>query len=879
MNTPNRDDAGAMNPAHILFGLGLLAAALPAWPAEPVLRQTLNINREWKFLLGDHPGAELPAYDDIQWADVHLPHSFGLPYFLSPRFYLGYGWYRKVFEVPAAWQGKCVFVEFAGAYREAEVFVNGQSVGRNRSGYTGFSLEISGAVHPGRNVLAVRLNNLFDPTLAPRGGDHMFNGGIYRDVCLVVTDPVHVAWYGTFASTPQVSREAATVNVKTEVVNAQPRAAPVTVTTEVVDAQGATVACMQSIQTLAAGQTLVFDQTSAAIAKPQLWSPQTPYLYSVRTTVGAGGKAVDDYVTPLGIRWFKFTPDQGFFLNGEHYYFRGANVHQDQAGWGDAVTHTAIRRDVAMMKAAGFDFIRGSHYPHHPVFSDACDRLGLLFWSENDFWAAGGSSPDGHYNSGGAYPVEPEYQAAFEESVLEHLRTMIRIHRNHPSIIVWSTSNEPFFTESATLPKVRGLLQKEVALGHELDPTRPIAIGGAQRGGIDKLGDLAGYNGDGASMTEYLNPGVPSVVSEYSSTITDRPGKFEPGWGDLPRGAGQDPSQKYPWHYPWRSGEAIWCGFDHGTVCGYSLATMGLVDYFRLPKRAYYWYRQEYAGVPAPEERPAGKPAALRLSADKTSIVGTDGTDDVFLVVSVVDAAGRGLKESPPVTLTVESGPAEFPTGPSITFAPRSDIAIRDGLAAITCRSYYAGMSVIRASSPGLTDATIAITTTGTPAFVPGSTPAVKPRPYVRYEGRAKAGQQLRAFGLNNPTRASSEAPGHSRRLANDGDPATSWQADPADPTPWWQVDFERVLTVAQVKLRFPDDSAYGCRIEVSEHGDGDWKLLADSSLGPRRGKEQTFDIHATLKCRVLRVTFTRLPAGKPAGLAEFNVMALFAEG
>jgi beta-galactosidase/beta-glucuronidase len=137
---------------------------------------------------------------------------------------------------------------------------------------------------------------------------------------------------------------------------------------------------------------------------------------------------------------------------------------------------------------------------------------------------------------------------------------MIRVHRNHPSIIAWSTGNEDFFSQKQTLPQVRVLLSKEVAFAHELDPTRPVGIGGCQRGNIDKLGDIAGYNGDGARL--FIDPGIPSIVTEYGSTTAVRPGNYDPGWGDLNTANGQDKSQPYPWRYPWRSGEAIWCGFD-----------------------------------------------------------------------------------------------------------------------------------------------------------------------------------------------------------------------------------------------------------------------------------------------------------------------------
>jgi hypothetical protein len=539
------------------------------------------------------------------------------------------------------------------------------------------------------------------------------------------------------------------------------------------------------------------------------------------------------------------------------------------------VANAGFERDVKMMKEAGFDFIRGSHYPHDPAFSGACDRLGMLFWSENCFWGTGGFKGDGYWDCS-AYPVKPEDEKPFEESVRQQLREMIRIHRNHPSVIVWSMSNEPFFSDDRVMPKVREFLKGLVAYTHELDPTRPAAIGGCQRGGIDKLGDIAGYNGDGAALPEFLNPGVASVVSEYGSTVADRPGNYEPGFGELPKGAGQDKSQPFPWHYPWRSGEAIWCGFDHASIAGRKFGAMGLVDYFRLPKRAWYWYRNEYAKVPPPEWPQQGTPAGLKLEADKTTLQRADGTDDTHVVVTVVDAAGKPLSNSIPVTLAIESGPGEFPTGPSITFAPDSDITIRDGAAAIEFRSYYAGKTVIRATSPGLKDATLTVTTQGGPQFIEGKTPSVKPRPYVRFTGAAT--QAAATYGRTNPTRTSSESPGHSGSLANDGNPSTFWQAATTDQSAWLRVDLERIIAVNAIKLGFPWEGNYRYRVEISEDGNSGWRLVSDQTGTFATEKERTVAAQNGARGRFIRVTFTDLPHGKPAGISELEVTGSLAQ-
>jgi beta-galactosidase len=867
-----------------------LLLGLPFRAAAGDLRETDNFNREWKFQLGDVAGADAAAFDDSKWDDANLPHSFSTPYFAAGNsFYVGYGWYRKHFDVPKSWNGKRINLEFDGMFQVAEIFVNGRRLGEHKGGYTGFTFDITDAVKPGDNLVAVRVNNLWDPRLAPRAGEHVFSGGIYRDARLVVTAPVHVAWYGTFVTTPQVSKESGTVNVKTEVVNNSGAAKSVRLKTSVLDGKGKTVAQMESTQSIAANSTNTFDQTSPPLPNPKLWSPQHPDLYSVKTVVLDGGKAVDDFTSPLGFRWFKFTADQGFFLNGEHYYFKGANVHQDHAGWGDAVADSGFFRDVKMVKDTGMDFIRGSHYPHAPVFAAACDQIGILFWSENCFWATAGSrSPWG--SSG--YPTNPADEADFEASVKASLRDMIRINRNHPSIIVWSMDNEVFFSDNRVMPKVRNFLTNLVTYTHELDSTRPAAIGGCQRGNIDKIGDVAGYNGDGARL--YPNPGIPNVVTEYGSTMEDRPGHYAPGWGDLPSTPGADrnvsprgvtttnpnaqsdsstPRGEGSWRLPWRSGEVLWCAFDHGSIAGRKFGGMGFVDYFRLPKRQWYWYRNDYLHIPPPAWPSNGVPAGLKLSVDKTTLNSTDGTDDAQIIVTVVNRNGTPISNCPPVTLAIESGPGEFPTGPSISFAADSDIAIRDGVAAMEFRSYYAGKTVIRATSPGLKDATIQIVSRGGPKFIAGKTPPVKPRPYVRFTG-SPAATSLMTFGQGNPTRASSEAAGHSGRFANDGNAATFWQADAGDPNPWLIIDLERIVMVSQTKLTFPSPGNWRYRIEISPDGENNWRLLADQTQTAGTGAERADSVPGSPGSgRFVRVTVAGAPAGQTAAVAEVQVL------
>lgn len=817
-------------------------------------RESINLNSGWKYMRGDVANADRMEYDDSEWETVGIPHSFSIPYFMSKDFYTGYGWYRKTFALKRKDVGRKLFIEFDGVFQEAEVFVNGKNVGTHVGGYTGFFFDISKEVRAGNNVIAVRVNNIWKADVAPRAGEHTFSGGIYRNVRLVKKMPVYIDWYGIFVSTPGLAEKngkASTVKIYTDVCNKTDKPVELKLLTEVKDASGKTIASVESKEKLDANSVKKLEQSTREVKNPDLWHPEHPYLYKLVSSVYQGKKLLDRTETPFGFRWFEWTADKGFFLNGNHLFFRGANVHQDQAGWGDAVTEAAMRRDVLLMKEAGFDLIRGSHYPHAPAFSRICDEEGMLFWSEAPFWGIGGFRPDGHWDSS-AYPVNAKDEQAFEASALQQLEEMIRIHRNHPSIIAWSMSNEAFFSAPETLKGVRRLLKKMVDLSHQLDPSRPAAIGGAQRplgeGRIDKIGDIGGYNGDGATQPDFQNPGIPNVVSEYGSVTADRPGKYSPGWGDLQVNDG--------WKgRPWRSGQVIWCGFDHGSIAGSQLGKMGIVDYFRIPKRSWYWYRNEYSQVPPPEWPAQGVPAQLKLDASRITDILTDGTDDVQLTVTVLNAEGKPVSNSPAVDLKCISGPGEFPTGKMIRFQPDSDIRIMDGQAAIAFRSYYAGTSVIEASSPGLKPARIEITFRGDVAYKKGVTPEVEERPYVRFrkENKEKA---IQVFGRNNPTFASSQHEKQVAGLAADGNLNTYWQASQDDPSPFLILDTEKELEMKDIRVQFPQESVYRYVIEVS----GDrihWDIVMDKQNNDRK---ESFAAKAftdtAVRARFVRIRF-----------------------
>lgn len=643
------------------------------------VREKVLLNNDWKFMHGDFAEASQLDFEDEGWYDVGIPHSFGIPYYMENEFYVGYGCYRKWIDMPDSWQGKRLLLEFQGVFQVAQVYVNGQLTGEHAGGYTAFCVDVTSLMKPGRNLLMVRVNNEWSPVIAPRAGEYVFQGGIYRDVALIVTAPIHVAWYGTFVMAGEISQAQAMIRVETEIVNDAAR--PCSVQMEsIIRYKGEQVAKRVCNCKLQPGETKTFCEEQIRVDNPALWSPESTALYTLETTLFHQGEVCDQYATPFGIREVRFDAKEGFFLNGAHYPLLGANVHQDHAGWSDAVTQAGIRRDVQMIKECGMNFIRGSHYPHHTAFAQACDEIGVLFWSEMCFWGTGGPLQEGYWASS-AYPIYAEHQEAFEASCIAQLREMIRTNRNHPSILAWSMCNEVFFCDPSVTEKAKALLRRMVDVTHEEDPSRVAAVGGVQRGGFDLIGDVAGYNGDGASL--FLDPGFPNMVTEYGSYISQRPGVFEPHFTD---NTAQD--------FPWRSGKSIWCGFHHGSIFS-DMGAMGMIDYSRLPLRTWYWYRENLRGIPAAPESVEGKPARISLDSDR-DVISTDGTEDCHLVVRLLDAQGNRVNAECDVLLEVLSGDGRFPEGRNQLLTPKNN-TFHDGMGAMEMRAYFAGDITVRA--------------------------------------------------------------------------------------------------------------------------------------------------------------------------------------
>jgi len=643
-------------------------------------RTEFLVNRDWRFTKGDSAGAEGVDFDDAAWEPVGLPHSVSIPYWMELEVYEGDTWYRKTFEAPAEWQSRRAFVEFEGAFQHAWVYLNGKPLGEHKGGYTGFCYDMAPALnYGGKNVLAVRVRNGWDATIAPRAGDSIFPNGLNRNVRFIITNDQHIDWCGQFITTANVSEQSATIQVATEIKNEAETDVFCVVLVEVRDRDGQVVTQSETPVTLPAGQVVTVTQDLPAIADPNLWSPDSPYLYGVRTRLKNETGLLDDVHERLGIRWFEFTADEGFFLNGKHLYLWGFNVHEDRAGWGFTGTDAAMYRDMKLMKEAGANCIRACHNPHPRAFYSACDELGLLVWDELHFWGRGGfkGGEEGSYMAE-AYPAVPEPRPEFDRNLKSNLRDMIRERRNHPSIIAWSLGNETIMQmEEPLLSEVKRLFTELNAIAHERDPTRPTGMGQAYEG----IADIDGFNGGGP---QEKNGHGPILTTEFH-------------FGHEPEPAA------------WRSGAICWSGFDYGTHCGRpdgtSFGYFGAVDYHRLPRDRYYVMREQSTGIPQPAMPQDGAPSQLALSADKRTVK-NDGTDDAQLIVAVLDKDGNRIANDVPVGFAIVSGPGQLPTG-RMWETRTSNM----GRQAIEFRSHLAGTTVIEVSSPDAASASIEILT------------------------------------------------------------------------------------------------------------------------------------------------------------------------
>lgn len=341
-------------------------------------------------------------------------------------------------------------MQFDGVYRYSQVWLNGQLLGRRPYGYSSFQYELTPHLNlKGPNLLAVSVDNSAQPNSRWYTGS-----GIYRNVRLIVTDPLHVAHWGVSVTTPKVSPEEAVLRVETEVLNSSDEAAEVTIIARVVGPDGESIGQRETTRDAAVGGTTAFDD-SITVSKPKLWSIERPRLYRVETIVKQAGQVVDEVATLAGIRTAVFDKDRGFLLNGQQVELKGVNIHHDAGSLGAAVPQRAWQRRLEILKSIGCNAIRTSHNPPTPELLDLCDRMGFVVIDEAfDKWG----SP---------------YNHSFPEWGQRDLQDMIRRDRNYPCIVLWSVGNE---VDGQGGECYNEQLEQLVQWTREADPTWPVTV-------------------------------------------------------------------------------------------------------------------------------------------------------------------------------------------------------------------------------------------------------------------------------------------------------------------------------------------------------------------------------------------------------------------
>src|SRR5438067_6041773 len=374
-----------------LLTLVLLFSA-PHIFANPRPGKTVSFNQDWRFHLGDIADGQSPALDDSGWRSLNLPHDWSIEGEFSEKNPAtpgggalpgGIGWYRKTFTLSAADKNRLTFVDFDGVYRNSEVWINGHYLGKRPYGYISFEYELTPYLNYGgqKNVIAVKVDNSQQPNSRWYSGS-----GIYRNVWLTTTDKVFVDHWGTYITTPDASEQSSRVEIRTSVRNASQSDQQVNLTTIIYDAAGKEVA--RNVSKNVAGKSSVSEIAQTLVVnRPTLWTLENPYLYKAVSQIEQGGKVVDRYETPFGIRYFTFDREKGFLLNGKQVKIRGVCDHHDLGSLGAAINVRALERQLEILKAMGVNGIRTSHNPPAPELLELADRMGFIVMDEAfDMW-------------------------------------------------------------------------------------------------------------------------------------------------------------------------------------------------------------------------------------------------------------------------------------------------------------------------------------------------------------------------------------------------------------------------------------------------------------------------------------------------------------
>ncbi len=440
--------------------------------AQAQQRVVYTINDGWKFTKGSPFEAQLTGCDDSSWETVNIPHTWNDKDAddETPGFYRGPVWYRKQLFIDKSQEGRRAVIYFEGANQEVRFYLNGQFVGEHKGGYTRFCFDITPHLRYGQeNLFAIYVNNVYNPNIPPLSADFTFFGGIYRDVYLQFMNPVHIATNdyassGVYIRTPEVNNSAASVEITTLLTNDMSQPTEIRVENIICDADGKEVKKTQAEVKLAAGETKTDISKKIKIDSPRLWDIDDPYRYMVYTRIldKRKGTLLDEVVNPLGLRWFKFDSEKGFFLNGKGRKLIGTARHQDYFQKGNALRDELHVQDVLLLKEMGGNYLRVSHYPQDPVIMEMCDKLGIVTSVEIPVVNAVTETEEFLHNS------------------VEMAKEMVRQDFNRPSVMIWGYMNEIFlrrpYTEGKQLEDYYRFTEKVAraleATIREEDPSR-----------------------------------------------------------------------------------------------------------------------------------------------------------------------------------------------------------------------------------------------------------------------------------------------------------------------------------------------------------------------------------------------------------------------
>ena len=605
----------------------MLLAVCTTLTAQQRTEQLLD--KGWRFTQQDSEEFSSPQYNDKRWQQVRIPHDWaiygpfsihndkqnvaitqdgqkeamehagrtgGLPF-------VGVGWYRLQFETPEFEASKRATLIFDGAMSQARLYVNGHEVGYWPYGYNSFYFDITDYLKPGEtNLLAVRLENESESSRWYPGA------GLYRNVHLIVTEDVHIPVWGTQLSTPRVGEHLAEVKLLTTIeYPTTTEVSALRIVTDIRNPQGEVVASAEDM--ISKYDNSLFEQRFD-ITNPELWSVDTPALYTAESKVYVGDKLKDEYTTRFGIRMVEIIPDKGLFINGKPEKFKGVCNHHDLGPLGAAVNDAAIRRQIRILKDMGCNAIRTSHNMPAPELVEACDEMGMMLMLESfDEWRTA--------------KVANGYHKYFDEWAERDMENLVRHYRNNPSVVMWCIGNEvPDQGDVIWGAKLSRYLQD---ICHREDPTRPVTQGMDQphnvvHNNMAATMDVAGFN-----YRPHLYPDnylrLPQQIilgSETASTVSSRGVYKFPverrsmatyddhqsssydvehcSWSNLPE-------DDWIWHddFEWGIGEFVWTGFDYlGEPTPYYTnwpshsSLFGIVDLAGLPKDRYYLYRSHW---------------------------------------------------------------------------------------------------------------------------------------------------------------------------------------------------------------------------------------------------------------------------------------------